>query len=300
MNNDTQAELLRKHEIPGRVAIAVGNGGLPKLHVTTDWSVAEIYPHGAHVTGFQKNGELPLLFLSQSSWFTDGKPIRGGVPIIFPWFGPREGVPAHGFARLASWDLREVVVMPEGGVKLRLDLPETSAKSNGMNARVSYAVTVNDKLTMELIVTNPSSNEVLSFENCLHTYFTVGEIGAVSITGLKGCSYLDRLDHSARKFETADAIRINSEVDRTYLDTTGAVEIHDANFHRKIHVEKNGSTSTVVWNPWIAKSKAMPDFGDEEFKQMVCVESGNVGQNKVTLAPGKSGTLKVMLSSQAI
>ena len=65
-------------------------------------------------------------------------------------------------------------------------------------------------------------------------------------------------------------------------------EIADAKWQRKIRVEKSGSTSTVVWNPWIAKARAMADFGDEEYHGMVCVEAGNVGENKVTLAPGKS------------
>lgn len=98
--------------------ITRGNGGLPKISIKTDKGTAEIYPHGAHVTGFQKNGEPPLLFMSQSSQFADGKPIRGGVPIVFPWFGLREGAPVHGFARLVDWDLQEAVVTPDGGMDL--------------------------------------------------------------------------------------------------------------------------------------------------------------------------------------
>ena len=108
------------------------------------------------------------------------------------------------------------------------------------------------------------------------------------------------MDNFRRKLESADAIRISSETDRVYLDTTGAVDIHDSGHHRKIHVEKSGSASTVVWNPWVAKAKQLPDFGDDQFKQMVCVESGNVAQNKITLAPEKSASLKVVLSSQPI
>jgi len=93
---------LRKFEIPGHVTFANGHGGLPKINVTTDQSTAEIYLHGAHVTGFQKNGEPPLLFMSRLSRFAAGKPIRGGVPICFPWFGPREGDVVHGFARVTE------------------------------------------------------------------------------------------------------------------------------------------------------------------------------------------------------
>ncbi len=94
---------LRKFEIPGRVTFAGGNGGLPKINITTGRSTAEIYLHGAHITGFQKNGEPPLLFLSAKSHFAPGQPIRGGVPICFPWFGNRDGQPSHGFAYAFRW-----------------------------------------------------------------------------------------------------------------------------------------------------------------------------------------------------
>jgi D-hexose-6-phosphate mutarotase len=103
-----------------------------------------------------------------------------------------------------------------------------------------------------------------------------------------------------QKTETADAITISSEVDRTFLDTASIVEIHDRSLRRKIRVEKSGSNSTVVWNPWIAKSAQMPDFADDEYKQMICVESGNVGGNKIVLPPGRSCLLRVVLSSTAL
>lgn len=290
---------LERFKIPGRVTTANGSGGLPKINVTTDRSTAEIYPHGAHVTGFQKSGEPPLLFMSQSSQFADGKPIRGGVPICFPWFGPREGLPAHGFARLTDWEFTRTAALPDGGVSVGFRLPENAGGANAFRGKVEFVVTVGSTLTMELTVTN-AAGEALSFENCLHTYFTVGDINEVSITGLKGAAFVDKVDGAASKLETADAIRINAEVDRVFPNSTGPVEIHDAKLRRRIRVEKSGSASTVVWNPWVAKSKAMPDFGDEEFKQMICVESGNVGQNNITLAPGKSAALKVILSSQPV
>jgi glucose-6-phosphate 1-epimerase len=108
------------------------------------------------------------------------------------------------------------------------------------------------------------------------------------------------VDDFACKLELAEAIRIRSEVDRVYLNATGPVEIHDGKWRRKILVEKTGSASTVVWNPWIAKAKAMADFGDEEYHGMVCVEAGNVGEGKISLAPGKAAVLHVRLSSQPL
>jgi D-hexose-6-phosphate mutarotase len=290
---------LRRFEIPGRVTLMEGNGELLKFEVTSDSSSAEIYLHGAHVTDFQKKSEPPLIFTSQFSRFRPGQAIRGGIPIIFPWFGAREGEPSHGFARISEWELHEATALPEGGVTLRFSLPETAENATWPAFTANYVVRVTDALELELIITNASPDQPFSFENCLHTYFAVGDISAVSITGLKGASYFDRTDNSA-KTETADAIKINSEVDRTYLDTAAAVEIVDQKLQRRIRIEKENSLSTVVWNPWTAKSQQMPDIGNEEYKQMVCVESGNVGKNRIVLAPGRSSVLKVRISSSRL
>ena len=290
---------MKKYEIPGRVAF-VKIGSLTKIDVTTNDNTAEIYLHGAHVARFRKNGQPPLLFVSAKSFFDDAHPIRGGVPVIFPWFGPRENAGLHGFARLTEWELVKTSEKPDGSVQLHFSLPENACAKNGWPAaRADFTVTVHDKLTMELTVTNPSKED-FTFENCLHTYFEVGEIENISIAGLQGISYLDKTDNFARKVESADAFKISSETDRVFLNAPGTVEIRDEKLRRKILIEKSGSNSTVVWNPWIAKAKAMPDFGDMEFKHMVCVESGNVAENKITLAPGASATLKVVLSSQPI
>ncbi len=120
----------------------------------------------------------------------------------------------------------------------------------------------------------------------------------MTITGLQGADYIDRVDGEVTRHEREPAIIINSEVNRVYLNTTGPVEIHDRQLHRTVVVEKSGTASTVVWNPWIVKSKSMKDFGEQEFKRMVCVESGNIAGNKITLPPGKTATMKVVISSR--
>lgn len=299
MPNANAIETLRRFEIPGRVTLLEGNGELPKVEVSSDAGCAEVYLHGAHITDFQLNGQPPLLFTSQCSRFARNQPIRGGIPIILPWFGAREGEPAHGFARLVDWELNEATALPEGGATLRFGLPETAAGAMWTSFTANYVVTLTDKLMLELIVTN-CSREPFSFENCLHSYFHVGDVTQVSLRGLKGVTYLDKVDGYQQKTELGDAVTISSEVDRVYLDTSGTVEIHDRSLRRKITVEKSGSKSTVVWNPWIAKAQQMPDFGDDEYQQMVCVESGNVGRNKVVLPPGRSSVLRVVLSSAAL
>ena len=277
------------------IRISESPGNLATIQVKTPWSTAEIYRHGAHVTQFRKNGEKPVLFLSGSSRFVDGQPIRGGIPVIFPWFGPREGAGLHGFARIKTWELVEQGRTPGGGAQLRFRLPNGSEAAAYPPFTAEYIVTVSETLALELVVTNQSKAEAFEFEECLHTYFSVDDISAVSITGLQGASYLDKVAGFEKKTERAAAIRLTSEVDRVYLDTTSPVEIHDAQWKRTIRVEKEHSASTVVWNPWIDKARQLPDFGDGEYRQMVCVESGNVASNKIVLPPGKTSRMKVTL-----
>jgi len=267
------------------------------IGISTMWSSAEVYLQGAHITTFRKHNEPPLTFMSQCSRFTEGQPIRGGIPVIFPWFGMREGMGNHGFARVQAWELKEFAPAPDGSVSVRFRLPDCPEASSYPPFTADYVVTVSEALTLQLIVTNQAAEDSLTFENCFHTYFAVSDITAISISGLKGVSYLDKVANFAQRMETEDAIRISSEVDRIYLNTEGPIEINDPRLGRKIHIEKQGSNSTVVWNPWIARAQQMPDFGNDEYQRMVCVEVGNVSPNEITLPPGRSSTLTARITS---
>lgn len=280
------------HQIPDKVVCFSGNGGLPAVKIIASTAEAEIYLNGAHLALYQAKGADPLLFLSAASHFTPGQPIRGGVPIIFPWFGGREGHPAHGTARLTQWDLSESIELPDGSIRVSFHLPDSQPLA------VDFTVIVGPTLVMELTVSNLGETEA-TFETCLHTYFQVGDIHQVQVTGLKGASYLDSLTGETH-LETDDSIRFTAETDRLYQNTAATVEILDPSLQRRITVAKSGSLSTVVWNPWIAKSQRMPDFGDDEWPHMLCVESGNVKTNALTLEPGSRSQLKVELSCEAL
>jgi D-hexose-6-phosphate mutarotase len=298
MQTNLVLQKLQRLAIAGRVEIVSGNGGLPLVKVTTPWSTAEIYLHGAHVVGFQKTGEPPLIFVSRKSYFAANQPIRGGVPICFPWFGPRGTDVGHGFARLAAWELVNASATVDGKVTLHLALPEIPERAEWKSLRTEFIVTVADTLTMELVVANESCDETQVIENCLHTYFHVGDIGAVSLTGLRDAPFNDFAagDTGTRKVEHDEVLRIAKETNRVYADNTSTVEIHDTKLKRSIRVEKFNSQSSVVWNPWTTQ-KLPEDFDPAEHQHMVCVESGNVKQNKISLAPGKTAALKVVLSS---
>jgi glucose-6-phosphate 1-epimerase len=280
------------------VELMAGKGNLPVLKVQTPWSIAEIYLHGAHLTHFQKNGEPPLLFMSAKSWFKADEPIRGGVPICFPWFGGREGEPSHGFARILSWEVSETAVAPDGKVKITLRLPQKLLKPEWSALRTEFAVTFADTLTMELTTKNESPDKTLEIEDCLHSYLHVGDIGAVSITGLQGASYLDNAagGNGERKTDSEPVLKITKETNRLYLDTTNIVEVRDEKFRRTVRVEKANSKSTVVWNPWTTQ-KMPDDFDPAYHKDMVCVEAGNIKQNKISLKPGEATSLKAVLST---
>ena len=270
---------------------------MPTFKIQTPWSTAEVMAHGAHVTSFQKHGETPLLFLSAKSLFSPGNPIRGGVPICYPWFGAREEDSFHGFVRTTEWQLAESAAGSDGAVRLRFQLPIPPDRPAWSALRTEFVVTVSDSLTMELLSAN-ESGAPMEIENCLHTYFRVGHIRDVALTGLSGAPFLDFASGAAgeQKVDRDEVLQITKETNRVYPDSTATVEILDRNLMRAIRVEKFHSRSTVVWNPWTTQ-KLPDDFDPAEHQQMVCVESGNVKQNKLTLAPGEQTTLKAVLST---
>jgi glucose-6-phosphate 1-epimerase len=280
------------NKLPDAVRVEAGWGGLRRLVIGTAQADAEIYLQGAHVTHFQPRGGKPVLFMSAKSWFEPGKPIRGGVPICFPWFGPRQdGKPgaAHGFARLLEWELTAAEQAGNGAVEigLRLVSDDATRKEWDGEFEAEYRVTVGPALGLRLRVRN-TSRQPMRIEEALHTYLAVDDVRQVSIEGLAGTVYSDRVGAPHEETEGAAPIRITAETDRIYRNTHAMCVVRDPGWNRRLVVEKTGSDATVVWNPWIAKAKAMPDFGDDEWPSMLCIETCNVREHAVTVAPGQS------------
>jgi len=289
-------------KLPNEVRIDAGRGGLQRVLVETPEVEAEIYLHGAHVTQFQPRGQKPVLFMSEKSSFEAGKPIRGGVPIIFPWFGAREDGrpgPAHGFARLLQWELTgaEQTANEDIEIHLRLVSNESTRMEWEGDFELNYTVRIGALLSLTLDVRNASDRE-MRIEEALHTYLSVSDVRKVSIDGLAGVTYSDRVGAPRTETEGSKPIRITAETDRIYRNTQSAVVVDDPGWGRRFVVGKMGSNATVVWNPWIAKAKAMPDFGDDEWPAMVCIETCNVREHSVTLAPGQSHTMGAVIRAE--
>jgi len=285
--------------LPAGVTRFAGPGGLETLRIDVPGCTGEILLHGAHVCAWQPRGAAPVIWMSRRSWHESGKPVRGGVPICFPWFGPHPADPAaplHGFARLRNWEVDAVDSAAEGAIAVTLSLHADAATRQVWphEFQLRYRVVFGRTLTLELAVRN-TGTAPFTLQEALHTYFAVGEIREVAIDGLAGVRYLDRVHGGERCVQGSEPVRFSGETDRPYLDTEAAVTIVDPRLGRRIVVAKRGSRTTVVWNPWIAKAKAMPDFDDDEWPSMVCVETANALDNAITLSPGSEHAMEATI-----
>jgi glucose-6-phosphate 1-epimerase len=277
--------------IPGILAIATGEGGLPRLEVRNAHAVAHVYLHGAHVSHFQPHGAQPVLWMSAHSLFTADKPIRGGVPLCWPWFGPHASdatLPAHGFVRSRPWTLVETATLHDGRTRVVLGLasdPATLALWPHAFA-LRLTVTVGRTLELDLRVDNPGTQPFTCAE-AFHTYLTVGDVRQVRISGLSGTTYVDKVRQQQRFSDQGD-LAIAAETDRVYLGTRADCVLHDPLLARRVVVAKENSLATVVWNPWVAKALAMKDFGDDEWPGMVCIETVNALDHALTVPAGGS------------
>ena len=289
-------------EIEG-VRLERGGGGLTCLRVATEVCRAELYLHGAQVCGWQpRNESRPVLWMSGRSQFAPGKAIRGGVPICFPWFGPnaaRPDAPAHGFARTQEWRLVDVMREEDGTVMTRLSLGANDvSRALGVDEfSLEYIARFGATLDLALVVSNTGSSR-FRFEEALHTYLAVSNAGHVTVSGLAGAEYYDKTDGMRRKRQEGE-ISIAGETDRLYVDTDTPVVLHDPGWQRRIVISKTGSRSSVVWNPWVARSAAMSDFGNEGWTGMTCIETVNAADNVVDLAPGSRHTMTARIAVEA-
>lgn len=304
MSQSDSLSLSPKFAIAGHVEFIQDPSGLMIARVNNKHAQADIALQGAHIMTFQPKGERPLIWLSPVAKLTAGKSIRGGVPICWPWFGAHvseKNFPGHGFARTVMWHVVTSEALPDGSTRLIFELPQSSIPSAQWphKCRARLIVTVGKCLTVELVTEN-TGDTAFEIGEALHTYFAISDVDDVSLVGMEGCVYLDKVGPTETRTQQG-AIQITSEVDRIYLDTETDCLIEDRGWNRCIRIAKRGSRSNIVWNPWIEKSAKMGDFGSEVgYRGMVCVESANAAKNVVTVAPGEAHSLWVKYSAEKI
>jgi glucose-6-phosphate 1-epimerase len=260
------------------------------IRISTPLAEAEIHQSGAHLTQWTPRGQRPVLFLSPRSLFTPGKAIRGGVPVIFPWFGPRSdgkaGV-AHGFARTMEWTKESERALDDGRVEVGMGLSANDETRAVFDAsfHVRFRVRIGAQLEMTIETTNDGPYP-FAFEEALHTYLAVGDVRQTTVSGLEGTTYIDKAVGLRRKTLGKRPIAFHKEVDQMHIHTDATCVLHDPVWNRRIVIEKSGSLSTVVWNPWIERTSAMSDMAPESWMGMVCVETANASENAIKLPAG--------------
>ena len=289
------AELANRFDIPEALRFEPGSDGSVRAAISTPAAEADLYLQGAHLAHWTPRGQRPVLFVSPKSLFAAGKAIRGGVPIIFPWFGSRSDGkpgPAHGFARTSEWAVEGARQLADGRVEITLALSSNNATREFFDAafRLRFRVTIGAELEMELETSNQGKTP-FTFEEALHTYLAVGCVQRASLFGLENTVFIDKTDGFKRKRQETEPMRIAKETDQVHLDTQATCTVWDPGWDRRITIEKSGSGSTVIWNPWIEKSKGMSDMEADGWKHMLCVETANAADNAVLLGPGASHKL---------
>jgi glucose-6-phosphate 1-epimerase len=283
------AELNTRFGIAGQLRFTADSNGFVVLEIDNDRAGAAIALQGAHLLRWAPHNQQPVIWLSEAARLASGKAIRGGIPVCWPWFGPHPGeaaFPAHGFARTALWEVRETQAVSGDvtEVVLRLVQDETTSRLWPYPSELECRFRVSDTLQVELVSRNTGETPI-TIGAALHTYFAVSDIRQISLQGLDGCGYLDKVDGGRRK-QQAGPVTFHGETDRIYLNTAAEVCIDDPGLQRRIRIGKGGSRSTVVWNPWIEKADKMGDLGEEGYLSMVCVETANAADDVVTIAPG--------------
>jgi glucose-6-phosphate 1-epimerase len=277
--------------------------GFTYIEINNDKAHATISTYSGQVLSYRPKGQqTDLLFVSDKAYYEVGKAIKGGIPICWPWFGAdpnNAGGPAHGFVRNRQWQVTASESLTDGSSRVVLSLRDSEDTRSiwPHPFQLSIEITVGDSLRV-VLVTHNVGDDSITIGQALHTYFQVGDIDKVSVLGLEGTEYLDKVDNSTRKSQSG-AITIDGEVDRVYEGVSGDLVIDDASLGRKIRIASRGSHTAVVWNPWIATAAAMGDLGDEDYRKMLCVETANAGSETVEIAAGGEYRLEAEYSIES-
>ena len=269
---------------------------------------------GAHILSYQVDGEPPLIWLNDKAVFKQGKPIRAGMPICWPWFGNLERNPAsvqamrnssepakaHGEVRALDWEL--LGVGNDGDALLaEFVLPQAEGHLPGWphNVALKLSIRLDEQLHVSLLSYNAGTEDV-TFSQALHSYFAVSDVRQVHVQGLDGSRYLDTLKNWEDEHQQDGDLHFTAETDRVYLDTPHHLSIVDPGWQRRIQIMTSGSKSAVLWNPWVDKTKTFNDMAEDGWQHMVCVETANVLSDVVTLAPDAMHTLSVSIWAEPL
>jgi len=287
---------LCEYEIENELQFVDIEHGFTYIEINNAKAHATISTYSGQVLSYRpKSQKDDLLFVSDRAYYEDGKAIKGGIPVCWPWFGadPDDlGRPAHGFVRNRQWEVTGSESLANGSTKVLLGMVDSdeTRKIWPHTFKLSIEITVGDSLKVAL-VTHNSGDESIIISQALHTYFYVGDISKVQVLGLDGIDYIDKVDGFAEKTQSGP-VTITGEVDRIYKGVTGELVIDDASLGRRIRIASRGCSTAVVWNPWSEIASSMGDLDDDDYKKMICVETANAGSETIEIAAGSEYRLE--------
>lgn len=283
---------------PGKIAFRDGIAGHPNVVMASQYGTCEISLYGANVLSYRPVGNGPVLFLSKASRSEEGVPVRGGIPICWPWFGALPGhpeLPGHGFARTSLWTVVETSYSDEGtGLVLGLKDSAATRKIWPHAFELKLVVEIGESLRLELTTGNVN-DEPIRYTQGFHPYFRIRDIRQVEVEGVEGAKRKNFLTGAESVQE--GRLLIDGEMDSLFYPHKNGCAIHDLGLRRKTTVAFHGARNVVVWNPWINKAKSIADLLDEEYHQFLCVEPVCIGDAAVTLAPKKTATFAMSIQS---
>ncbi len=294
----TIEQLNTQYGIADQLQFVEGEGGFPNIEIKNGKAKALISVYGGQILSYQPTSESEdLLFLSTKAYFQQGKAIKGGTPICWPWFGPDPenlGRASHGFVRNRLWTVTGTSTAQNGDTVISLGVVNTDETEaiwpQSFNMTITY--TVGDTLTIDLKTQN-TGDKAFSISQALHTYFKVGDINQVQVLGLDGSAYIDKVDGGQQKTQ-AGVVAFSEECDRIYTNPQPTLVIADAALNRKINITAQGSKTAVVWNPWADIAAGMADLEDTDYQHFVCVETANAAADIVDVAPGQTYQLQAL------
>ena len=285
-----------------------GKEGFPFIKIENDYANALISVYGAQVLSYQtkSNQQIAnedLLFVSESAYYEQGKAIKGGIPICWPWFGrDPEGLgrQMHGFARNMLWQLEETTSTEnETVIVLSLSDAKDYRELWPYDFRLTLTITVAETLTLSLKTTN-TGDEAFKITQAMHAYFAVADIDQTQIKGLDKVKYIDTVNGLNKLVIQDQEITVNQEVDRIYIDAPEKTFLLDKQLKRDIIIQSKGSKTTVVWNPWIDISKNSADLSVDAYKRVICIETANAAEDVIVIQPKESFTLEAKYSVRNI
>ncbi|MCU4173500.1 D-hexose-6-phosphate mutarotase [Carboxylicivirga sp. N1Y90] len=264
--------------------------------IKNKYATVKVSLYGAQVLSFKPHDQDEILFMSSQSYFEDGKAIRGGIPVCWPWFGSHpnnEELPSHGFARISTWKVVSCLSTNDAvTLKLGLTSNASTLKLWPFVFNAELVVKLGKELSVSLITTN--KNDVpFEISSALHSYFKLSDFSDTSLKGLKDTAFLDDVSEK-EGLQKEELLRFSDRIDCRYRRTESPCLINDKD--RQIKVEKRGSEITVVWNPGKQLSAEMKDLGDQDYKHMLCVEAANSLEDTITVQAGKKHTLETIIS----